>query len=475
MALMLYDTMAREKRLFEPQDPKRVTMYVCGPTVYNYAHIGNARPAVVFDVLFRLLRHIYGEKEVVYARNITDIDDKIIKAHQETGVPISEITATYAEIYRADMGAVGVLKPTLEPTATGHIAEMQTLISGLMEAGAAYAAEGHVLFDISAYDAYGQLSGVDQDAMLAGARVEVAPYKKNPSDFVLWKPSAEDEPGWEAPAAWGFEGRGRPGWHLECSAMIASNLGTTIDIHGGGHDLRFPHHENEIAQSACVHNGAPLARYWMHNGFLQMGTEKMSKSLGNIKTVHQLLEQWPGEALRWALLSAKYREPLEWTDELVAQSKSSLDRIYRILLRSQDIPADRELGEGDFESFLDTLSDDLNTPAAFSRIFETVTALSSLLDEYEKNKSAPLKQAIAAHKGVLMMAGDVLGLFREAPEAWFKSGLNIDPGEIDRLLAARADARANKDFATADKIRDDLLAQGVVIEDAPEGATWRRA
>ena len=301
-------------------------MYVCGPTVYNHAHIGNFRAAVVFDLLYRVLRHHHGEGAVVYARNITDIDDKIIKASQETGAPIEEITKKYAAIYREETAAFGVLPPTTEPAATGHITEMIALIEKLIAEAAAYATEGHVLFAVDRFESYGKLSNVDQDEMIAGARVEVAPYKKNAADFVLWKPSKADEPGWESP--WG---RGRPGWHLECSAMIEKALGTTIDIHGGGQDLRFPHHENEIAQSACAHDGAPLARYWVHNGFLRMGADKMSKSVGNVVLPRDLLKQWSGEVLRWALLTAHYRQPLEWTQELLEQSKRQLDRFYRLL------------------------------------------------------------------------------------------------------------------------------------------------
>ncbi len=357
MALAIYDSMAREKRVFKPADPERVTLYVCGPTVYSYAHIGNARSAVVFDLLFRVLRARYGADHVVYARNITDIDDKIIKAAHESGEPIEAITRKFADIYRADMGALGVIRPTIEPHATRHIPQMIAMMERLIEEGAAYAAEGHVLFSVDAYPDYGKLSGADRDEMVAGARVEIAPYKKNPADFVLWKPSKEGEPGWDSP--WG---RGRPGWHLECSVMIESELGETIDIHGGGQDLRFPHHENEIAQSACAHHGAPLARYWMHNGFLRMGADKMSKSLGNIVLAHDLLKDWHGETIRWALLSAQYRQPLEWTEDLLRQSKKQLDRFYRLL---EEIPFTEEVGDAP-ESVMLALEDDLNTPEAYA-------------------------------------------------------------------------------------------------------------
>src|ERR1700761_5081308 len=330
MSVFLHDTLTRQKREFVPADPGRVTLYVCGPTVYNYAHIGNARPVVVFDVLFRLLRRLYGEDHVVYARNITDVDDKINQAAIEQGVDISAITDKFTAIYHQDMDALGALRPTIEPRATAHIPEMLTLIGDLVQRGHAYAAEGHVLFDTASFSEYGQLSGRSLDDMIAGARVEVAPYKRNPSDFVLWKPSKPGEPVWDSP--WG---PGRPGWHLECSAMIEKTLGPEIDIHGGGHDLTFPHHENEIAQSRCAHDQPLLARYWLHNGFLPMDAEKMSKSLGNVKLVHQLVERLPGEALRWALLSGHYRAPLDWTDSLVDQSRNSLDKLYGALLDAE--------------------------------------------------------------------------------------------------------------------------------------------
>lgn len=457
MALTIYDSMAREKRVFEPADPARVTMYVCGPTVYSYAHIGNARSAVAFDLLYRVLRAHYGADHVVYARNITDIDDKIIKAAAETGEPIDAITKKFADIYRADMGALGVIRPGLEPKATGHVAPMIAMMERLIEKGAAYAAEGHVLFSVDAYADYGKLSGADRDEMIAGARVEVAPYKKSPADFVLWKPSKEGEPGWESP--WG---RGRPGWHLECSVMIESELGQTIDIHGGGQDLRFPHHENEIAQSACAHDGAPLARYWMHNGFLRMGADKMSKSLGNIVLAHDLLKDWHGEVLRWALLSAHYRQPLEWTEELLKQSKKQLDRFYRLL---EEIPFTEETGTAP-ESVMLSLEDDLNTPEAFAGL-------------HELRDIAGQVEGAAKQKAVMRLrdAGRLMGFFNEDPAVWFKAGGGDGPSaeEIEALIAERAAARKAKNFARADEIRDDLAAKGVILEDGPQGATWRRA
>ena len=456
MTLQFYDTMAREKRAFAPADLKRVTMYVCGPTVYNYTHIGNARSAVAFDLLFRVLRHEYGADAVIYARNFTDIDDKIIKASQETGAAIDEITAKFAKVYTDELSQLNALPPTETPRATAHIAEMVAFVEKLIAEGAAYEAEGHVLFSVKSFDDYGQLSRVDQDEMLAGARVEVAPYKKDPADFVLWKPSSEEEPGWESP--WG---RGRPGWHLECSVMIEKGLGETIDIHCGGQDLRFPHHENEIAQSTCAHAGAPLARYWMHNGFLRMGTDKMSKSLGNVVLTHELLKDWPGEVIRWALLSAHYRQPLEWTDELLRQSKRQLDRFYRLLEEVADATDDPTPPE----SVVLALKDDLNTPEAYAGLHELRDIAAQL--EGDARANAILR---------LRAAGRFMGFFEARPAEWFQGRDADGPSadDIDALLKQRADARKRKDFATADKIRDDLAAAGVIIEDGPDGATWRR-
>ncbi|MBB5517255.1 cysteine--tRNA ligase [Amphiplicatus metriothermophilus] len=455
MALVLYDTMAREKREFIPANPRRVTMYVCGPTVYSHAHIGNFRAAVVFDLLFRVLRHHYGTNAVVYARNITDIDDKIIRAAQETGEPIDAITAKYAAIYREETAKLNVLAPTLEPAATAHIAEMIAFVERLLAEGFAYAAEGHVLFAVDRFGDYGRLSGVDRDEMIAGARVEVAPYKENPADFVLWKPSKEGEPGWDSP--WG---RGRPGWHLECSAMIEKALGETIDIHGGGQDLRFPHHENEIAQSACVHRGAPLARYWAHNGFLRMGTEKMAKSLGNVVLPRDLLKRWHGEVLRWALLSAHYRQPLDWSDALLEQSKRQLDRFYRALAEAPDVAPAAPPAE-----VVAALDDDLNMPEAAAR-------LHALRDAAAQAQGEEKARALAALRG----AGALMGFFAADPADWFRSAPGDGPSaeEIEARIAERAEARKRRDFATADRIRDDLAARGIVIEDGPKGTTWRR-
>jgi cysteinyl-tRNA synthetase len=434
--IRLYDTMAREKRDFVPADPKRITMYVCGPTVYGRAHIGNARPAVVFDTLSRLLRHQFPDADVIYARNVTDVDDKIIASASDEGVDTSVITERFERFYLDDMGALGVAPPDIAPHATDEIGPMVAMIGELIAKGHAYAAEGHVLFSVASNKDYGALSRRDRDAMIAGARVEVAPYKRDPADFVLWKPSSDDVIGWDSP--WG---RGRPGWHIECSAMIAAHLGETIDIHGGGLDLIFPHHENEIAQSRCAHGGKPLANYWVHNGFVDMGAEKMSKSLGNVITVDRLLaEGHRGEVLRLALLSGHYRSPLPWTESLIAQSKATLDGLYRAA-------ADAEAGAVD-AGVVEALSDDLNTPLAMAR-------LGALGDAGSVKASAQL-----------------LGLLTMSADEWFRGG---EGGDIDARIAARSDAKARRDFAEADRIRAELADEGVLLEDGPQGTTWRRA
>ena len=432
--IRLHDTLAREKRDFVPADPKRITMYVCGPTVYGRAHIGNARPAVVFDTLARLIRHEFGPDSLVYARNVTDVDDKIIASAAEEGVDPSVITERYERFYLEDMGALGVNPPDIAPHCTREIPQMVAMIGRLIEAGNAYEAEGHVLFSVPSDADYGELSRRDRDAMIAGARVEVAPYKRDPADFVLWKPSAEDVIGWDSP--WG---RGRPGWHVECSAMIERHLGETIDIHGGGLDLIFPHHENEIAQSRCAHGGAPLARYWVHNGFVDMGAEKMSKSLGNIITPEELLKTHKGETLRLALLSAHYRQPLPWTEALIDQAKATLDGLYRKA-------GDAEPGEVD-AGVLDALRDDLNTPLALSRLAQL-------------------------EGGALKASAQLLGLLSSSSAEWFQG--EGDASAIEDRIAARTEAKKNRDFATADRIRDELKAEGIVLEDGPGGTTWRR-
>ena len=459
MTLSLYDTMAREKRPFAPRDPSRVTMYVCGPTVYNYAHIGNARPVVVFDVLFRLLRRLHGEEAVIYAANVTDVDDKINQKAVAEGVPIATITDRYLKIYNDDMATLGALRPTHQPRATETMDAIVAMIGRLVENGSAYAAEGHVLFDTQAFPDYGALSGRSLDDMIAGARVDVAPYKRHPADFVLWKPSKAGEPEWQSP--WGA---GRPGWHIECSAMIEQTLGLPIDIHGGGIDLVFPHHENEMAQGLCAdpshkHDGG-YARFWMHNGFLNMGDEKMSKSLGNVALVHELIQQTPGEALRWALLIGHYRQPLEWNGELIEQARKALDRLYGVLRRTKDVEAPEVPVP---EKFLSALMDDLNTPAAFAELFALAGAL-----ETATGKGRP--QA----KGELLAAANLLGFLMQDPDAWFEAGVDDDlRTRVEALIEARAEARAAKDWAAADRIRDELAALKIEVMDGPQGATWR--
>jgi len=458
MPLQLHDTLTRDKRPFVPADPARVTLYVCGPTVYNYAHVGNMRPPVVFDVLFRLLRATWGDDAVIYARNVTDVDDRIIAAARDSGEPMAAITRRFEAVYDADTAALGCLPPTLTPRATEHVPVMLSVIDRLVERGHAYAAEGHVLFDVSSFADYGRLSGRSLDDMIAGARVEVAPYKRNPADFVLWKPSSgDDEPGWDS--AWG---RGRPGWHLECSAMIEAALGLPIDIHGGGHDLIFPHHENEIAQTRCSTDRADLARTWMHNGFLTMADEKMSKSEGNVVLAHDLLKQHDGEVLRYALLSAHYRAPLNWTAELLTQAKTSLDRLYGVLQRAADVDPVGEAAPAG--AVLDALEDDLNTPRAYAELFALAKALET---------------ADAAHvrgrlKGDLTASGALLGLLQQNPDAWFEGGADDDlKHRVEALIAERVAARTAKDWARADDLRVRLDALNVVVMDNPTGATWR--
>jgi cysteinyl-tRNA synthetase len=452
LTLALTNTMSRKKETFRPADPNRVTMYVCGPTVYNYAHIGNARPAVVFDVLFRLLRRAYGT--VVYARNFTDVDDKINAAALELGEPIGAITTRYIDAYHADMAALGVLDPVIEPRVTDHIPQIIDMIARLIAQGHGYVAEGHVLFHVPSCPDYGQLSRRNREDMIAGARVEVAPFKRDPADFVLWKPSSPDLPGWDSP--WG---RGRPGWHIECSAMIEHHLGCPIDIHGGGQDLMFPHHENEIAQGT-------RARFWIHNGFVTVEGRKMSKSLGNVLLVRDLLAQVPGEAIRLALLAAHYRQPLDWSREALAQAKQTLDRLYGVLRDLRDVPA--QDGAGLARPVLDALADDLNTP----------TALAELLALGKRARTAPPGEA-GALKGALLEAGSALGLLQQDPQAWFHAQTarhtGLDAARIEDLVAQRAAARAARDFATADRIRAVLEAEGVVVEDRAGGSIWRRA
>jgi cysteinyl-tRNA synthetase len=455
MNLSLYDTMAREKRPFVPADPSRVTMYVCGPTVYNFAHIGNFRPVVVFDLLFRVLRGLYGEDHVLYAANVTDVDDKINKKAADEGVPIKVITDRYLAAYNADAAALGALPPTFQPKATETMDAIISMIGDLVANDAAYAAEGHVLFSTAAFADYGKLSGRPLDDLIAGARVDVAPYKKDPRDFVLWKPAKPNEPEWDSP--WG---RGRPGWHIECTAMIAEALGLPIDIHGGGIDLVFPHHENELAQGVCAGHGREYAAFWLHNGFLNMGEEKMSKSLGNVALAHDLIGRFPGEAIRWALLVGHYRAPLEWTGELIDQAKRSLDRLYGAVRRSADVEAEPVTAP---QAFLDALYDDLNTPSAMAELFAMATRL----------ETAPAGER-AVRKGELLTAARLMGFLTADPEAWFTGAADESlTAKVEALLQARITARAAKDWPTADRIRAELDGLGVVVMDGPTGATWR--
>ena len=441
--IRIYNTLAREKQDFEPIDPDNVRMYVCGPTVYDYAHIGNARPVVVFDMLFRLLRHVYGTEHVSYSRNFTDIDDKIMDRAAEEGVGIKTISTRYAKAYSENMGQLGTLDPTHTPKATEHLPEMIRMMRTLIEKGHAYEAEGHVMFNVPSMENYGRLSRHSRDELVAGARVEVAPYKRDPADFVLWKPSTEDQPGWGSP--WG---RGRPGWHLECSCMIEKHMGETIDIHGGGQDLIFPHHENEIAQSECAH-GRQFVRYWMHNGYLTVDGEKMSKSLGNFHTVEDLLKDHPGEALRLSLMTAHYRQPIDFSLDSIAEQKRRLDRWYRITDGVEAAPSVPQ-------SVVEALADDLNTPKA-------IAALDAL--------------AAPETASDLKAGAQFMGLLGQRIEDWFQgeapAGITVE--EIEAGIAARLEARARKDFDESDRIRDGLVAKGVILEDGPKGTTWRRA
>lgn len=476
MTLHLYNTAHRKKEEFVPLKKGEVGMYVCGPTVYDRAHIGNARPVVIFDVLARLLR--YEGYNLTYVRNITDVEDKIIAAAEANGESIDELTTRTTKAYHDDMAALNALPPDIEPRATEHIDGMIKMIETLIEKGHAYEAEGHVLFDVTSMADYGRLSGRNRDDMIAGARVEVAPYKKDPADFVLWKPSTDDMPGWDSP--WG---RGRPGWHIECSVMSEATLGITFDIHGGGRDLIFPHHENEVAQSCCAHDGAEFARYWVHNGFLTVEGDKMSKSLGNFRTVQDVLEEAPGEAIRLNMLSAQYRQPLDWTTEGVKRAKASLDRLYTALQNLEDIEA------GPIEpaaGVIAALEDDLNTPQALTELYALAGEANKATDDAEK----------ARIKGQLLGSGELLGLLSMTWKQWFQGGgpvnINVVPGEgtatgevlqigsvsnekVEALIAERNEAKKQKNYKRADEIRDELKAQGIVLEDGPGGTTWKRA
>ena len=459
MTLTLHNTLTRRREPLEPVRPGHVGMYVCGPTVYDLAHIGNARPIVVFDVLYRVLKRLY--PSVTYVRNITDIDDKINEASRKSGEPIESITARTTKAFHEDIAALGALPPDVEPRATAHVPQMIALIEALIAAGHAYEAEGHVLFHVPSEPRYGALSGRNRDEMIAGARVEVAPYKRDPADFVLWKPSDETLPGWES--AWG---RGRPGWHIECSAMSRAYLGETLDIHGGGMDLIFPHHENEIAQSECACPGAPFARHWVHNGVLTVAGEKMSKSLGNFVTIRDALAETPGEVIRLALLSTHYRHPLDWTADGLAQARANLDRLYTALRNAgvEDGAADDSV-DPEVEA---ALCDDLNTPKALAVFHRLAGDLNRAGDEAAKARAG------AALRG----SGALLGLLQADPEMWFRGAGQeggMSDAEIQALIAARAAARSQRDFAEADRIRAAMAAQGIALEDTAEGTLWRRA
>ena len=475
MELKLYDTLTRDKRAFAPIDPARVRMYVCGPTVYDFAHIGNARPVIVFDVLFRLLRHVYGADRVAYVRNVTDVDDKINARAAERGISIRDLTDETYKNFKADVEALGCLEPTVEPRATEHIEQMKTLIERLVESGNAYVAEDNILFNVPSMPDYGKLSGRLLDEMIAGARVEVAPYKKDPTDFILWKPSKPGEPSWPSPA--GVKTPGRPGWHIECSAMAWKHLGETFDIHGGGIDLVFPHHENEIAQSRCAFHTGVMANYWMHNGFLQVEGEKMSKSVGNFFTIHELLAQqpnnrWWGEILRFNMLRTHYRQPIDWTQSSLSESVVAYGNLQRAVARG-----DRKKAKPS-DGVIKALSDDLNTPAVLAELFK-------LSSEARSTSGSPHDAATALLGSLLLLgfdravehakgegaAGDIMRAVQE--EKARDQGL--DPQALDSKVLARNAARKAKDFKESDRIRDELAAMGVVLKDSKDGTTWEIA
>jgi len=456
--LLLYNTLNREKQIFVPQDPDRVTLYVCGPTVYSYAHIGNARPAVIFDLLHKLLSTRYSN--VVYARNITDVDDKINAAAAEQNVSIEVISKHYTDIYHNDMAALGVGTPSIEPRATDHIPQMIQMIQRLIDSGHAYETDGHVLFAVESFADYGSLSGRNVEEMMAGARIEVSDFKRHPGDFVLWKPSVAPQPGWESPWGWG-----RPGWHLECSVMSEFHLGETIDIHGGGQDLVFPHHENEIAQSVCAHAGKIFARYWMHNGFVTIKKSKMSKSLGNSQVVHELLKDNPGEVLRYLLLSAHYRQPLDWSEEALVRAQRTTDRVYGVI-RDANTKFGPLEAQTVSEKFMSTLLDDLNTPEA----------LAELNNEARRLANAEDADAARISAGKLLAAGALIGLFQQDPESWLAGDTEgLDDALIDQLIEERNTSRKQKNFARADEIRVQLQAMGISLEDVADGTRWRRS
>lgn len=458
--IYLHNTLKRRKEKFVPFDCSNVRMYVCGPTVYDRAHLGNAKTPVTFDVLFRLLRHVYGAEHVTYVSNITDVDDKILNKHKETGKSIREITEQTYQWYIDDMDKLNVMAPDYRPRATEYIDEMIELVRLLLANGHAYEASGHVLFSVDSMPGYGYLSGRSMKEMLAGARIEIADYKKNPADFILWKPSEAGQPGWNSP--WGY---GRPGWHLECSAMSSKLLGDSFDIHGGGSDLIFPHHENECAQSLCAHPHSKFAQYWVHSGMLMVDGVKMSKSLGNFYTIDQVLEKAPAEALRLLFLTTHYHQPFNFTFEGLTQAKATLDKFYNALLRVKDVPAAEEAAD---ERVVAALADDLNTPLALTYLHEITNALNKTETENEQ----------ARLKGRLLAAAGLLGLLWQNPENWFKSGIangGLDAASIEAKIAERIAAKKNKDYALADKIRNELKEQGVILEDTPSGTTWKKA
>lgn len=458
--IYLHNTLKRRKEKFVPFDCSNVRMYVCGPTVYDRAHLGNAKTPVTFDVLFRLLRHVYGAEHVTYVSNITDVDDKILNKHKETGKSIREITEQTYQWYIDDMDKLNVMAPDYRPRATEYIDEMIELVKLLLANGHAYEASGHVLFSVDSMPGYGYLSGRSMKEMLAGARIEIADYKKNPADFILWKPSEPGQPGWNSP--WGY---GRPGWHLECSAMSSKLLGDSFDIHGGGSDLIFPHHENECAQSLCAHPHSKFAQYWVHSGMLMVDGVKMSKSLGNFYTIDQVLEKAQAEALRLLFLTTHYHQPFNFTFEGLAQAKATLDKFYNALLRVKDVPAAEEAAD---ERVVAALADDLNTPLALTYLHEITNALNKAETENEQ----------ARLKGRLLAAAGLLGLLWQNPESWFKSGIangGLDAASIEAKIAERVAAKKNKDYALADKIRNELKEQGIILEDTPSGTTWKKA
>lgn len=454
--IYLHNTLTRRKEKFVPIDCNNVRMYVCGPTVYDKAHLGNGKTPVSYDVLYRLLRYVYGADHVTYVSNITDVDDKILNKHKETGKPIREITEETYNWYIEDMKKLGNLEPNYRPRATDYINEMIELVKRLLANGHAYEAEGHVLFSVDSMPNYGCLSGRSMKEMLAGARVEVADYKKNPADFVLWKPSEPTEPGWNSP--WGY---GRPGWHLECSAMSSKLLGNDFDIHGGGSDLIFPHHENECAQSCCAFEGTKFAHYWVHAGMLMVDGVKMSKSLGNFYILDDVLAKAPAEALRLLFLSSHYHQPFNFTFEGLSNAKATLDKFYNALLRVKDVKAEKV--EPD-EKVVEALADDLNTPLALSYLHENVNNLNKAESEEDKIK----------YKSELLANAYLLGLLWQDAEGWFKGGAAGDDAEIEAKIQARAEAKKNKDWATADKIRNELKEQGIILEDGPNGTTWKK-